>query len=144
MKVNFEKYKKSTVGKKRKLATCRCGCGLDAVDLELDGLLMETGHTICELLSIESSNLVLYITSWNRCKSHNFKVGGAVNSAHVHCRAVDVVFAFIKEKREHLVDHTVVVNAVNSTGITCELGIYDKGRVHVAVGETGFFDKRSK
>ncbi|MGL6099721.1 MAG: D-Ala-D-Ala carboxypeptidase family metallohydrolase [Fusobacteriaceae bacterium] len=66
---------------KRKEFACKCGCGFDAVDVEL-----------LELLTIvrELFGKPVTITSACRCESHNAKVGGAKSSQHKLGKAADI------------------------------------------------------
>ncbi len=67
---------------------CRCGCGFDVVDVELSML--------CEFVR----NFVKHpvnVNSGCRCKQHNFKEGGAVNSKHLLGKAADLEILDFKE-----------------------------------------------
>jgi len=60
---------------------CKCGnCDMVAVDYELLTVLTDVR---------EYFNKPIHITSGNRCKDHNRKVGGAKNSRHTMSLAVD-------------------------------------------------------
>lgn len=60
---------------------CKCGCGFDAVDLELvevlEGARLHFGRQIV-------------INSACRCEKHNAKVGGTKNSQHLMGIAADI------------------------------------------------------
>jgi uncharacterized protein YcbK (DUF882 family) len=57
---------------------CKCGfCTQDTVDAEL-----------LEILQVGKS---ITITSGNRCRTYNARVGGAINSQHTKSRAADIV-----------------------------------------------------
>lgn len=60
---------------------CRCGCGFDAVDIELVMVLEDVRRCF-----IGSS---IRITSPCRCPKHNTKVGGSKNSKHMQGTAAD-------------------------------------------------------
>lgn len=83
---------------KRSEFACRCGCGLDTVDVELVSVL--------EYIR-EYFNKPVIITSGNRCVSYNVKVGGAKSSQHIFGKAADI---FIKG-----VDPTTIYNFANSS-----------------------------
>lgn len=59
---------------------CKCGaCDMKAVDAEL----------ITVLQDVRDEFGVLHITSGNRCKAHNKRIGGAKKSRHTMSLAVD-------------------------------------------------------
>jgi len=61
---------------------CRCGsCDYDTVDIELIEVLQDVR---------EYFNKPITITSGNRCRNHNIRVGGADTSYHVRGRAADI------------------------------------------------------
>jgi uncharacterized protein YcbK (DUF882 family) len=60
---------------------CKCGCGLDTVDIDTIAILEEVR---------EHFDKPVTITSACRCVKHNNAVGGAVNSQHVKARAADI------------------------------------------------------
>ena len=66
----------------RKEFACKCGCGFDAVDVDLLAGLQALRDLAGKQITI---------TSACRCESHNKKVGGASKSYHVKAKAVDVV-----------------------------------------------------
>ncbi|MGR7921927.1 D-Ala-D-Ala carboxypeptidase family metallohydrolase [Zobellella denitrificans] len=66
----------------RREFACKCGCGFDAVDAELLGVL--------EQLRADLGGHAVTITSACRCDSHNRKVGGARNSVHRLGKAADI------------------------------------------------------
>ena len=66
---------------KRSEFACKCGCGFDAVDVELLDVL--------EYLR-EHFNRPVVINSACRCEAHNRFVKGAKNSIHVRGKAADV------------------------------------------------------
>jgi len=59
---------------------CQCGCGFDTVDIEL----IEVLETVRQHFASP-----VKITSGCRCNSHNFKVGGAIESKHCKGIAAD-------------------------------------------------------
>lgn len=67
---------------KRREFACKCGCGFDAVDAELLGVL--------EQLRADLGNKAVSITSACRCDHHNRKVGGARHSVHKLGKAADI------------------------------------------------------
>ncbi len=64
----------------RREFACRCGCGQDTVDAEL--------ITVLEKIR-EHFDLPVTVSSGNRCKAYNTRVGGAVRSQHLISRAAD-------------------------------------------------------
>ncbi len=71
----------------RKEFACKCGCGFDAVDVDLlSGL-----QALRDL-----AGRPITITSACRCEAHNKKVGGASKSYHVKAKAVDIVIQGLK------------------------------------------------
>lgn len=60
---------------------CKCGCGQDTVDYELVKLLEHLRHW---------AGSPITITSGNRCKAHNERVGGSPNSQHLLGKAADI------------------------------------------------------
>ena len=63
---------------------CKCGCKLDSMDYETVNVLEATR---------EHFGVPIAITSGCRCPDYNAKVGGAKNSFHTKCRAVDITVA---------------------------------------------------
>lgn len=61
---------------------CKCGCGLNSIDLKLVKILDEIRSYF---------NRPIQISSGCRCAKHNKNVGGVANSKHVTCKAVDVI-----------------------------------------------------
>lgn len=61
---------------------CKCGCGFNAVDAELLGVL--------EQLRADFNNQPVSITSACRCDKHNRRVGGASGSIHKLGKAADI------------------------------------------------------
>jgi len=66
---------------KREEFKCSCGCGFDAVDVELLAVLEELRGTSCQPVTI---------TNACRCEKHNKAVGGVKNSQHVKGKAADI------------------------------------------------------
>ncbi|OYD24692.1 D-Ala-D-Ala carboxypeptidase family metallohydrolase [Oceanimonas baumannii] len=66
----------------RREFACKCGCGFDAVDAELLGVL--------EQLRRDLGSRPVIITSACRCDLHNRRVGGARNSVHKLGKAADI------------------------------------------------------
>ncbi len=73
----------------RKEFACRCGCGQDTVDAELISILEEVRNHFKQPVTI---------TSGNRCKAYNAKVGGAKASLHITSRAADFVVKGVSPK----------------------------------------------
>lgn len=80
---------------------CHCGCGLVIADREFIALLS---------YAREVANFTFPITSWCRCKDHNFKVGGSSDSAHLKGLGVDIGF------RDGLLRYKII-QALSSVGI---------------------------
>lgn len=66
---------------KRSEFACKCGCGFDAVDIELLGVLDNVR---------EYFGLPLTISGPNRCENHNKAEGGSPNSQHIKGKAADI------------------------------------------------------
>ncbi len=61
---------------------CKCGCGFDAVDIELLAVLERIReHYKCPV----------HINSGCRCVKHNHAVGGKADSDHIKGKAADIV-----------------------------------------------------
>lgn len=71
----------------RREFACKCGCGFDAVDVDL-----LSGLQALRDLSGRS----ITITSGDRCEAHNKKVGGASQSLHKKGKAADIVVQGLK------------------------------------------------
>jgi len=67
---------------KRNDFACKCGCGFDAVDIELYQVLRGVKRRFRANLTINSAC---------RCESHNKAVGGASSSQHIKGKAADFV-----------------------------------------------------
>lgn len=61
---------------------CKCGCGQDAVDVELINVLEEVRSVL---------NAPIIVTSGNRCVEYNREIGGTTKSQHVVSKAADIV-----------------------------------------------------
>jgi uncharacterized protein YcbK (DUF882 family) len=77
---------------------CKCGCGFDAVDIELLVVLSDVRLHF---------NTPVIITGGNRCKKHNKREGGAKRSQHIFAKACDfkvvdinpnLVYEYLEEK----------------------------------------------
>ena len=66
---------------KRSEFACKCGCGFDAVDVDLIDILTQIR---------EALNAPITITSGCRCENHNTAVGGAKSSQHKLGKAADI------------------------------------------------------
>lgn len=128
IRVTRDEWQNHTMEARRKVAECKCGCGMNVVDLELS-------HYLDEIFKIAD---VIYFTSWNRCEKHNKKVGGVKKSLHTKGMAVDLVAAKIVDGEEEIME------CEYDPEIKHELGLYDHGRVHIGVGSTGFWDNRTE
>lgn len=62
--------------------TCKCGCKLNNIDINLVKVLDEIRMHF---------NKPVIITSGSRCESHNKVVGGIKNSKHLYGKAADIV-----------------------------------------------------
>lgn len=83
---------------KREEFACKCGCGFDAVDIELVSLLEVVRKRF---------NKPVKINSACRCDAHNKSVGGSENSKHKLGIAADIVVAGVDAAAVHsfLCDH---------------------------------------
>jgi uncharacterized protein YcbK (DUF882 family) len=72
---------------KRGEFACKCGCGMDTVDY---GLILGLESLREKLNDLAGSPVRIHITSGNRCKQYNDKVGGEVFSQHLRSRAADI------------------------------------------------------
>jgi uncharacterized protein YcbK (DUF882 family) len=61
--------------------TCRCGCGLNNINLQLVGALD---------MARKDAGVPFTISSGCRCSTHNRHIGGVSDSAHVGGYAVDI------------------------------------------------------
>ena len=61
---------------------CKCGCGLDEIQLSVVELCQEVR---------DHYGVPVTVTSACRCPSHNSYVGGSSGSRHLECDAVDIV-----------------------------------------------------
>ena len=62
--------------------TCKCGCGLNNINLKLVQILDEIRERLgCPVI----------VTSGTRCQRHNREVGGVADSRHVRGKASDIV-----------------------------------------------------
>ena len=106
--------------------SCKCKCGLDAVDTSgLEALEKIRTHF----------DAPVKITSGNRCLAHNANVGGSENSQHMNCLAYD-----FKVKGHHPQD---VYDYINDVIDPPGLGIYNTW-VHMdfRTGSYARWDKR--
>jgi uncharacterized protein YcbK (DUF882 family) len=100
--------------------SCKCGCGFDAVDVELLNTLQQVRDYFGEAVTI---------TSANRCKVHNAKVSGARQSKHVKGIAADI-------KVDTVIPRLVYNYLDNEFPDTYGLGLYERGTsgwVHIDV-----------
>lgn len=76
-----------TINLSRHEFACKCGCGLDTVDVETLQVVQDVcTHFRCKVV----------ITSGCRCAAHNKAVGGSENSKHIQCRAADCKFSKVE------------------------------------------------
>lgn len=106
---------------KRKEFACKCGCGFDAVDVEL--------LELCTMIR-EHFGKPMTITSACRCESHNAKVGGAKSSQHKLGKAVDFQIRDVSPQE--------VQSVLDSMLPTNKYGLgYGKTFTHIDVRENG-------
>lgn len=105
---------------------CKCGCGLDKIDPLLIDLLQKAR---------DIHGMSMTITSGCRCKTHNKKVGGMPDSAHLPspkdglCKAADIACSSGYQMFSQVV-------ALLNAGFK-RIGInFQKNFVHVDVDET--------
>ena len=67
---------------KKEEFTCKCGCGMNNIDLKLVKILDEIR---------ECFGQAVIVSSGCRCKNHNAKVGGVQGSRHVLGKAADII-----------------------------------------------------
>lgn len=67
---------------KKEEFTCKCGCGMNNIDLNLVKILDEIR---------EYFGQPVVVSSGCRCKNHNAKVGGVQGSRHVQGKAADII-----------------------------------------------------
>ncbi len=112
---------------------CKCGCGFDTVDIEL----VQALEKCADFFDTKRDNCVvkIYITSGNRCESHNrsASVAGAANSQHIHARAADFKLKRVLPGSEEYIDADAVADYLelkypNKYGV----GRY-QGRTHVDI-----------
>lgn len=77
---------------KKEEFTCKCGCGLNNINLKL----VQIADEIREKIGVP-----LIVSSGCRCSKHNKNVGGVLNSRHISGKAVDLI-AKGKDKNELL------------------------------------------
>jgi uncharacterized protein YcbK (DUF882 family) len=112
--------------------TCKCGCGFNAADIVLVGLLQDACNHFKEKYA--SYTAMLIVTSGNRCQKHNADEGGATSSQHIQGIAAD-------HKVRVVIDgELVVVAAEELAGYyddrypdSLGIGMYPRGRVHLDV-----------
>ena len=113
---------------KRHEFACKCGCGFDAMDIELITVLEYIREYVTQELQDEC---YIIITSGCRCVDHNTRIGGAINSQHVKGKAAD--FKVFEKRTDIQVDSDYIYDCLNllypnKYGI----GKYD-GRTHLDV-----------
>jgi len=79
---------------KRAEFACKCGCGLDVVDVEL--------LELCEFVRALNGNLPLTVLSGCRCHEHNAEIGGTPHSQHLIGKAADLLVENPEEVYEKL------------------------------------------
>lgn len=114
---------------KREEFACKCGCGFDAVDEELLGVL--------EDVRLEFDKPV-FINSGCRCPEHNKAEGGSKLSQHTFGKAADIR---VKDVDADEVADYLEYTFPNSYGI----GRYD-GRTHIDVrdGKVRWDERKNK
>lgn len=66
---------------KKEEFTCKCGCGLNNMDVHLLEMLDEARFM---------ADIPFFVNCGCRCKEHNKKVGGVEDSSHLYGLAVDI------------------------------------------------------
>lgn len=100
---------------------CKCGCGFDTVDVELNQVLQDVR---------DHFNCTVTITGPNRCKAHNAKIPGAAeNSLHTVGKAADFKVSGVSAKEIYK-----FLDSKNPGRYG--LGLYSN-RVHLDVREEG-------
>ena len=100
--------------------TCRCGCGLDDIDMGLIQNLQKLRDLVGE---------ALHVNSGCRCPAHNAVVGGEDHSFHLPengCKAADIAARHLTPRE--LKDYALQIPAFKHGGI----GLYP-GFLHVDV-----------
>jgi len=111
---------------------CQCGCGFDAADIELLGLIQKAGDHFKEMY--KADKVYINITSGNRCAAHNAMEGGVPKSQHVfgiaadHRIKVKINGAVLTVSAKELSDY---YDRLRPTSLG--IGIYPDGRVHLDV-----------
>lgn len=93
-KLNEDDWDSIKYFKKQEFA-CKCGCGLNNMDLKVVKVL--------DQIREHFKNPIL-VTSGSRCKKHNRDVGGAENSKHLYGKAIDFVVSGVN--KQDVVDYT--------------------------------------
>lgn len=97
---------------------CKCGCGLNNVELDLLTML-ERARCI--------ANIPFIINSGCRCSKHNKKEGGKRTSSHLNGLAVDI-------KCDNSYDRGIILKALYEVGFT-RIGI-SKSFIHCDVDKS--------
>ena len=70
---------------------CRCGCGFGSKFGDISCQVVEDFELIRKMVSkYRNEDTPLTITSGCRCEEHNKAIGGAVQSRHLVCDALDI------------------------------------------------------
>lgn len=111
---------------------CSCGCGFDVADYELLTVAQESADFF--LHRDRADKVVMIITSGNRCKLHNKKIGGASNSQHTHGKAMDYKLKTIKNDETRFVSAYELAEFLDGKyPEKYGIGKYPMGRVHLDV-----------
>ena len=112
---NIKYFKKSEFN-------CKCGCGLNNIDLRLVKILDEIR---------EHYNKPLVVTSGCRCANHNSKVGGVQGSRHVLGKASDIYVQGVSTK--DLLNYTTTLVNSRELRYTYTNNANMTGAVHVDI-----------
>ena len=113
---------------------CKCGCGQAFFYPELIRL--------AEIVAKEL-DLIPVITSANRCRKHNTRVGGSPTSLHVIGAAFDITFLDKKYRQsEKIINLSDAIMSLREKGvITGGLGLYKKSNfIHLDLGRFRYWE----
>jgi len=112
---------------------CKCGCGL----VLADKLVLKVQAFIFFLERKYGSKFRILTTSGARCQKHNKDEGGAVDSRHLHCDAIDGIFQVrTKEGTWVQIPNATIASEAQSIGLFGGIGmkryeIQGKNLVHL-------------
>lgn len=120
--LRIQRYKGSDVNSKyfnRKEFSCSCGCGFDAVDVDLLEMITKVREKFGAVI----------VHCACRCKKKNDEVGSKDTSQHLRGKAIDFhVKGIVNDKIAYWIDEQL--------GETGGVGIYDWG-VHLDLADKG-------